>query len=590
MLTGQSAAPGSACGPVMLLDDLWHAGPPSAHPQAFEDLPAALEAAASQLAELRDALDRHDPARGMLDFQIAFLADPALLETAGHSADTGAGQELLPATEEVWLAIIEAHIADFDSADDDYFRHRASDLRDIRDRVLGVLRRTPSSTPPVLPDHAILLAEDLSPSQFLSVQWKSTQALVLRGSSPHAHIALLARARALPMVVALGAAAIEAGEHALVDGSQGTVVLDPDPHALAQWAQSREKHHRQKQREAQHLFHPAITAHGEGVAVMINVASLAELDDLDPACCDGIGLVRTELLFAHGVPSEAEQLAFYRRLVHWAKGRPVVVRTLDAGGDKPVPGLGMPHESNPFLGVRGLRLCLREPDVFRAQLRALLRAASEGDVRIMLPMLTHAGELAQARAHLEACGEALRSTGTPHRMPPLGVMVEVPALALALAHLGPIDFASIGSNDLLQYSMAAARDLPAVSALADPQHPGFQRLMQILVDSAAEAGIPLSICGDLAGQAAQIPALLEAGLRSLSVPIAAVGATKVAVAAWPAAQRMRPAPPAPTLPATPATPAMPATSAMPALPASPASPTSPAIPSSSPRPSPAGHG
>jgi phosphotransferase system enzyme I (PtsI) len=511
----------------VLLDDGVDDTRPIPLEQRFASLPEALAAAAQQLEAIRDGLDASDPARGMVDFQIEFLGDPALLECAGNPS------LVLPAEEEVWRQIIEAHIADFDAAEDEYFRHRASDLRDIRERVLRVLNRTRASTIPALGDHAVVVAHDLSPSRFLSAAWKPTQALVLRGGSPHAHIALLARARALPMVVAVGAAPIGAGERALVDGAAGTLELNPGPERIQVLMQAQQRQTLQKTLEAERLFQPATTTTGEVVSVMINVASLSELDQVNPACCDGIGLVRTELLFAQGVPTEEEQLGFYRQLLVWAKGKPVVVRTLDAGGDKPVPGLGMPRETNPFLGLRGLRLCLREPEVFRLQLRALLRAAAEGDLRIMLPMLTNTAELTAAREHLKACAQALREADIPHRTPPLGVMVEVPALALALESLGPIDFASVGSNDLLQYAMAAARDLPEVAPLANPQHPGFERLMRILTESARAAAIPLSICGDLAGQAAHIPALLRHGLRSLSVPVAAIGITKLAVAAWP---------------------------------------------------------
>lgn len=530
MIKGLSASPGSALGPVVLLDQAVqssaHTGTSQAGSNPVGDLPQALVAARLQLEALRDSLDPDDPARGMLDFQIEFLGDPVLLEPAA------AAHVPLAAHEEVWLSIIEAHIEDFEAAEDEYFRHRASDLRDIRDRVIGVLRQAISQSLPVLPDHAVVVADDLSPSRFIAAQWKSTQALVLRGSSPHAHVAMLARARALPMVVAVGAAEIAAGGQALVDGTQGTVQLDPDIHTLEVWSQEREQRARRQVLEAASLNRPATTACGERVTVMINLASLEEIENLDPSCCDGIGLVRTELLFAQGVPTEDEQLGFYRKLLSWAQGRPVVVRTLDAGGDKPVPGLGMLPETNPFLGLRGLRLCLRKPEVFRAQLRALLRAAGEGDLRIMLPMLTNVSELAEARAHLQACRQALSEFGSVIRMPPLGVMVEVPALALSLEELAPLDFASIGSNDLLQYTVAAARDEPSVSALADPQHRGFRRLMHILAADAASAAIPLSICGDLAGQPAHIPALLELGLRSLSVPVSAIGATKAAIAAW----------------------------------------------------------
>jgi phosphotransferase system enzyme I (PtsI) len=247
--------------------------------------------------------------------------------------------------------------------------------------------------------------------------------------------------------------------------------------------------------------------------------------------CDGIGLVRTELMFSEGPPDESMQLDFYRRLLAWAGGRPVVVRTLDAGGDKPMPGVTVDGETNPFLGVRGLRLSLAAPELFKVQLRALLRAAPAGVLRIMLPMVTTMHEVEQARRLLAQAADELGHEGLPFAMAPLGIMVEVPAVALALDRFD-VDFASIGSNDLLQYTMAAARDNPAVAPLTDAAHPGFETLLRLVVQGAAAHGMPLSLCGDLASRPAEVPRLLAAGLRSLSMPASTVGAVKSVISCW----------------------------------------------------------
>jgi len=445
------------------------------------------------------------------------------------------------AADAAWCQSIDAHIQDFDSSGDDYFRHRAADLRDMRARVLAVLAGEAASAGLQLPPDAIVLADDLAPTRFLATRWLPHHAVLLRGSSPTAHVALLARSRSVPMVVGLGDEAIEPGSTAIVDGATGTVDLQPDEAALTRFAHRQGQARIEIERGARAAMAPAFTADGERVQVLINVASLDDLAHADPALCDGIGLVRTELLFAEGPPDEDAQLAFYRRLLQWAGPRPVVVRTLDAGGDKPMPGITVPNETHPFLGQRGLRLSLRQPWLFKPQLRALLRAAAEGQLRVMVPMVTDAKEMAEVRAVLQACIDELRHEGRPYRVPPLGVMVEVPAAALALESLGDIAFASIGSNDLLQYTMAAARDNPAVSALADPAHPGFVRLLRLVASGAAAAGVPLSLCGDLAAQPAQMPLLLAAGLRSLSMPAPAVGAVKLAIAAWPPAGMDTPA-------------------------------------------------
>jgi phosphotransferase system enzyme I (PtsI) len=275
-----------------------------------------------------------------------------------------------------------------------------------------------------------------------------------------------------------------------------------------------------------------VTADGVQIRVMLNISDPRELADLDPAICDGIGLVRTEFLFhdRQGLPNEEQQYSIYRRIAEWAQGRPVTLRTLDAGGDKPIPGLTPAGESNPFLGVRGLRLSLAQPDVFRTQLRALARAAMHGNVKIMLPMVTQPRELAVARSILDAEVAALDAAGIPARRASLGIMIEVPAAAIA-ADQFDAEFFSIGSNDLTQYVAAAGRDIGAVADLADPTQPAMLRLFRCVVDAACARNIEVSLCGDAGGDPRAIPLLLAAGLRSLSMAPALVGGAKLAVAA-----------------------------------------------------------
>jgi phosphotransferase system enzyme I (PtsI) len=274
-----------------------------------------------------------------------------------------------------------------------------------------------------------------------------------------------------------------------------------------------------------------MTADRVRIAVHLNIAGPSELEAIRPTVCDGIGLVRSEFLFhgAAGLPDEETQLAFYCRIVEWAEGRPVTIRTLDAGGDKPIAGLTIDGESNPFLGVRGVRLSLIRPEVFRVQLRALARAASHGALKIMLPMVTAPAELAAARALLDEELAALAASGVAARRPPLGIMVEVPATALTIEEFDA-DFFSIGSNDLTQYVTAAGRDIAAVADLADPLNPAVMRLVGMVVAHGRAHGREVSLCGDAGGDPAVIPRLLATGLRSLSVAPAALGRTKAAIA------------------------------------------------------------
>ena len=280
------------------------------------------------------------------------------------------------------------------------------------------------------------------------------------------------------------------------------------------------------------LKRPAVTADGERVRLLLNLSDPRDLDGLDPEICDGVGVVRTEFLFAgSGLPDEATQYAAYRRIVDGMQGRSVSIRTLDAGGDKPIPGLTPDGESNPFLGVRGLRLSLARPDVFRVQLRALLHAAAHGPIKIMLPMVTVPEEVEATRAIIIAVAAELANEGIEHCIPPLGVMVEVPAAALAIDRF-TADFFSIGTNDLAQYVAAAGRDIGAVAALADPLHPAMLRLIAEVARHGARTGIEVSVCGDMAADPAMVPHLLDAGIRVLSLAPIRVGVVKAAIAGY----------------------------------------------------------
>jgi phosphotransferase system enzyme I (PtsI) len=267
------------------------------------------------------------------------------------------------------------------------------------------------------------------------------------------------------------------------------------------------------------------------VRVLVNIDDPAIIETIAPETCDGVGLTRTEFLFQTRLPDEATQLAFYRRLLDWAGGRPVTIRTLDAGGDKPVPGLTLP-EDNPFLGVRGVRLSLARPEVFRVQLRALARAAAgaAGRLKVMVPMVTVPAELDRVREMLATEVVALRADGIAAAMPPVGMMVEVPAAALT-AEAFAADFYSIGSNDLIQYVTASARDNAAVARLADPRNPAVAELIARTVAAGETRGVEVSLCGDMASSPDLAATLLRAGVRVFSVAPAQVGVVKQAIGA-----------------------------------------------------------
>jgi phosphoenolpyruvate-protein phosphotransferase (PTS system enzyme I) len=462
-----------------------------------------------------------DEAEAILAFQIALLEDDSLAAPAFARIADGEAAHL------AWSAAIDPEIANYETAEDAYFRGRASDLRDLRDRVL---RHLAGEVDQVVPAGVILAADDLPPSTFLATDWREG-GLVLRRGSPSSHVAILARSRGVPMIVGADIDRLDDGCDAMLDGEAGLLIVNPDNETQAAYGQRRAE--QAEVRKAMASFNgPARTAAGELVRVMINVTGLVELGGLDPAQVDGIGLMRTEFLF-HGrekLPTEEEQYRIYRRMLEWAGDKPVTIRTLDAGGDKPIAGLTQPEEMNPFLGVRGVRLSLRHPDVFRAQLRALGRAAVAGNLKVMIPMVTVPDELDRCRALFEQVCDELRREGIAALMPPLGMMVEVPAAALTIEDFNA-DFFSIGSNDLIQYVAAASRDEPQLADLTRPSRAVFG-LIRRVVEYADRAGREASLCGDLAGEPAHVASLLDQGLRNFSVSPGALGPVKAAIARY----------------------------------------------------------
>jgi phosphotransferase system enzyme I (PtsI) len=424
-----------------------------------------------------------------------------------------------------------AEIADYAAAEEEYFRARTADLQDIRDAVLARLR--PGGGAEAVQARGVFVADDLPLSRFLALDFSAGGAILLSRGSPTSHVAMLARARLVPMVVGLKNLPNSlAGRLALVDGAAGEVVVDPTEATLASFAARRRAAEQAADATKSGLTAPARTADGTTVAMHLNIVGADELARLDPAICDGVGLFRTEFLFhgKHPLPNEDAQYAVYRAVVEWARGRPVTIRTLDAGGDKPLPGITAAGESNPFLGLRGLRLSLRHPALFAVQLRALLRAARHGEVRIMLPMVTVPEELEAARGFLESEIAAFARARDVVPRPKLGIMVEVPAAAIAIEQFDAAFF-SIGSNDLTQYVTAAGRDIADVAELADPTNPAVLRLIEGVVRHGRQSGRDVSLCGDAAGDPAVVPALLAAGLRSLSVAPELLAGAKQAVAA-----------------------------------------------------------
>lgn len=491
--------------------------------EEMRKLDRALEQAREELTAL--VASTGEMGADILEFQLALLEDPELVDEV--RASIAVGTPVIWA----WAPVLQRQVMAYEDAEDEYFRARAGDLKDVDLRVRRALGGTMAGPMPLLPG-AVVVEDDLTPSTFLSLDWSVLGGVALERGSATSHVAMLARARGVPMAVGLGEVP-EKGE-ALLDGEQGLLVVRPEPATRESYARRLDERRRQDAEASAQLARPAVTAAGERVEVMVNVDDPAAVPDDLLAAADGVGLFRTEFLFIGRdvLPTEEEQLAAYTGLLDRLAGKPCVLRTLDIGGDKPVPALGLAQEANAFLGLRGLRLCLERKDLFLPQIRAILRAAPGRALRVMLPMVTVAEELAEAEALFRATLAELAAEGLAAALPPLGIMVETPAAALA-ADLIPASFYSIGSNDLTQYVMAASREASGrVAALNDHRHPAVHRLIAEAVRHAHARAVPISLCGDMASDPALVGTLLGLGLRRLSVAPAALARVKAAVRAY----------------------------------------------------------
>lgn len=477
-------------------------------------------------AELHSLSNRHTTATEVIGFQISMLDDPDFINpviACIHSGDS---------VESAWSGTLSQWIGDFDKLAGDYHRQRALDLRDLDQRVGQLL--TDSPTRNEIPAEAIILADEMRPSQLLELP--APRAIVTQQGSSQDHTALLARAVGIPMLISIDIAQIEDGMKVLVDAEQGCLTLAPPEHLLVT-AQARIRSF--ESTRAEQLSWRTLasqTVDGENIEIMINVDHLSSLETLPADSCDGIGLVRTEFLFANDkqLRDESIQVERYRELLTWAAGRPVTIRTLDASTDKSLAGLRDAPTS--ALGLRGIRYSLAHPDLFRVQLRALLRAAADGPLKILLPMVTWPQEVEQVRDLLRELLESLRQEGVPAQLPRLGMMLEVPAAALQIETFS-VDFISVGSNDLTQYVLAADRSnaplqYPPDSRQASAQEPFASLCAPVLslIERAVQWGrqqeIPVSVCGEAASIPDCLDKLLRVGIRSLTVSPNALGPVK----------------------------------------------------------------
>jgi phosphocarrier protein FPr len=406
---------------------------------------------------------------------------------------------------------------------------RANDLRDVGARVMRLLVRT-NEEQASLPDHEIILiAEDLSPSDMAALNPQLVKGICTALGGPNSHTAILARSLDIPAVVGCGREVLElaSGMTAVLDGTKGTVLPDPNADRLESVRQAQGAAGSRRAEVLEEAYRPAITVDGHRVEVAANIGAVPEAGRTVEAGGEAVGLLRTEFLFQNRTdpPGEEEQFEAYRTMAEALGGLPLIIRTLDAGGDKPLPYISMAREDNPFLGQRGIRLSFAMPDMFRSQLRAILRAASHGEIKIMFPMITSVQEFRRARKIVEEIRCEVQAPEVD-----VGIMVEVPSSAVMADMLArEVDFFSIGTNDLTQYTLAMDRGNPALAKEADGLHPAVLRMVDQTVRAAHGEGKWVGVCGNLAADPAAAAILIGLDVDELSVGIPNIPALKAQI-------------------------------------------------------------
>lgn len=483
---------------------------------------AALAEAKRQLEEIRNRIPANAPPEieAFIETHLLMMQDAALSETvAGLIREHQCNAE--------WaLKLQQDHLVDvFDQMDDAYLKTRRDDVEHVTTRIQRVLlrqerhidaRREESREPPVI------VADDLTPADIIILHQQGVGAFVTEHGGPLSHGAILARSLRIPAIVGLHAARrmLLDDETVVVDGEAGHVLAAPTDDAVAFYRHRQRRDQRYRRMLGKLKGEPAVTRDGVKIRLLANVELPGDSKDAAEVGAEGVGLYRTEFLYMNreDMPTEEEQLAAYRRVLRAVEG-PVTIRTLDLGADK-TAGNDRGHVStNPALGLRAIRLCLKETDMFRTQLRALLRASAEGDVRIMLPMISNLQELRQARSLIRGLMDVLRAEGHEYNPAlPVGAMIEVPAAALSaplLAHHA--DFFSLGTNDLIQYTLAMDRVDDEINYLYDPLHPAVLRLIKLTIEAGDAAGIPVAMCGEMAADRRYTRLLLGLGLSEFSM-------------------------------------------------------------------------
>ena len=497
----------------------------------YDDAVAALTEKTHAMAEaMKESVGEHNAE--ILEGHILLLTDPGMDEITKGAIMSGT------CAEAAFESTCDMFAGMFQMADDELTRQRATDIGDIKVRMLKILTGTPDVNISEVPAGTILVAEDLTPSMTAGIVKENVAGIITAVGGKTSHSAILARALEIPAVLSVDGIVdmVSDGMTAVVDGCDGICILDPSPEEIEEYQAKREKYLSDKALLEVYRGKDTVTADGVKVHLYGNIGNPEDAKQV--AACDGegVGLFRTEFLFmgASDLPSEEEQFQAYKAAAETMEGREVIIRTLDVGGDKDIPYLGLEKEDNPFLGFRAVRYCLQNKDSYRVQLRALLRASAFGDIKIMVPLVTCVDEIRSVKALVKELMAELDAEDIAYNKDiQVGAMIETPAASLIADLLAKeADFFSIGTNDLTQYTMAVDRGNAKVAYLYSSYNPAVLRSMKNIIEAANAAGIMVGMCGEAAADPLLIPLLISFGLGEFSVSATSVLATRGTIAKW----------------------------------------------------------
>jgi phosphoenolpyruvate-protein phosphotransferase (PTS system enzyme I) len=494
----------------------------------------ALVVTRQQISKIKNEVEKNigPEEAAIFDAHLMVLEDEALIgETIREFESTGRNIETC------FHKISSRYVQAFSEIDDEYLRERAGDLRDVTQRVLHNLLGQAETSLNRLADQRVVVATDITPSESATLDRTAALALVMDSGSKTSHAVIVARSMKIPAVVGVRnlTQRVANGDWAIIDGYDGLVILNPTEGTLFRYGQLQERKKSFEARLLESNRQPAVTLDGITVSLMANIEKAEEVTKAKAYYSDGIGLFRTEFLFltASRIPTEQEQFLAYKSVAEAMNPLPVVIRTLDLGGDKPLVGKAdlFPKENNPFMGFRAIRFCLEHTDIFKDQLRAILMASAHGKVRIMYPMISGTEELCRANAVLDECKTELKSRHVAFdEKLEIGTMIEIPSAATTADLLAKhCSFFSIGTNDLIQYLLAIDRVNDRIAHLYEPTHPAILRTLRTIVDEAHRQKLPVSVCGEMAGDPVYAPLLLGLGVDCLSMSPAWLPAVKYLV-------------------------------------------------------------